>query len=231
MAISNAQRQHIVMSISNSSLTVRPKILFCVAKRKTADRGLRVEIYGQEPPTVRDWKEFTAKYMALGTRERKQMDAELSKEDKDTLSALPLLRRAASIPENRAVDLYDATRRLIHDYPKNIDMFNVFAPHDPKKIMRLYAQLLNDGIKSARLVVTTWNAQPTITVFCRDLRTAAFVYASFGGLEVCPGCDRLFAPNPRRESQLYCSKNCGQRIYQREFRKRQKSKAKSKRRR
>jgi hypothetical protein len=203
--------------------------MFCASKRQVADPNLWATIYGHEQPTFVHWKEFTSRHMTIGTRERKEMEAGIGDEDRDTLTALRLLRRAASMPgDSAATDLYDATRRMIHDYPKGLNARAIFTD-SPKKIMRLYRGLLNENIKRARLTVTTQGEEPSVSVLCPDIKTAAFVYAAFGGLEVCPGCGKLFAPNPQRAAQHYCSKNCGQRIYQREFRLRQKWKSKSKR--
>jgi CGNR zinc finger len=214
------------MSLSNSNLTVRPRILFCASKHQLADADLWGKIFGEKPPVSVRWTEFTAKFMTIGARERKEFEAGISNEDRDALAALRLLRRAASMPgDSAAADLCEATRRLIHvhDYPKGLNARIVFS-HGPKKIMRLYKGLLNENIKQARLAVTTQGGEPSVNILCPDIRTAAFVFAAFRGLEICPGCGKLFAPNPQRAAQHYCSKNCGQRIYQREFRQRQKSK-------
>jgi hypothetical protein len=216
-------RQHKEMSISNSILTARPKIFFYTSKRKVADEQLWSAIYGEKPPVFARLKEFASRYMQLGTRERKEFEAGTSPEDRDTLTALRLLRHAASMPERAAADLYSATRRLIPNYPKNLDARAIFTD-GPQKILRLYADLLNANLQGARLHMRVQGTEPQVTILCRDLRTAAFVYAAFGGVEVCVGCGKLFAPNPQRTGQHYCSKNCGQRIYQREFRQRQKSK-------
>jgi hypothetical protein len=216
-------RQYKEMSTSNSILTARPKILFCASKRKVADEQLWSAIYGEKQPVFIRLKEFTSKYLTIGMRERKEFEAGTSPEDRDTLTALRLLRHAASMPERAAADLYNATRRLIPNYPKDLDARAIFTD-SPQKILRLYADLLNGSIQGARLHMTVKGTEPQLTILCRDLRTAAFVYAAFNGIEVCEGCGKLFAPNPQRAGQHYCSKNCGQRIYQREFRQRQKSK-------
>jgi len=229
MHVSFYQSQHREMWQSNSTITVRPKILFAASRRKVDD--LFAEVYGEKRPGVERWKEFTAQHMKLGTTERRALEKELSAEDLATLTALPLLRRAASLPQGSAsVELYDATRRLLPGYPKNLDAASVFAEYSAKQILREYTGLLNDGIRQARLSVTVRDTEPSVVILCPDLRTAAFTYAAFGGLGVCEGCGRLFAVNPQRENHRFHSPSCAQRVYQREFRKRQKkSKAKKRR--
>jgi hypothetical protein len=227
--ISVAHGQYEEMSISNSSLTheirVRPRIVFQYARHSKADKELWTDVFGGEP--LIGWMEFNREHMTPGTREHRMMLRNLKQEDRDKLMALRLLRRAAT--SRVSADLIDAAKRLLTDYPKNFDVVTAFK--SPAQIMQLYAHLLSESIRSASLIVESEGTDATIVIRCPNMRVAAFVYASFGGLEICGGCGKLFAPNPERMSQLYCCKNCGQRIYQREFRKRQKkSRSKPKRR-
>jgi ribosomal protein L24E len=164
--------------------------------------------------------------MTPGTQEYQKLEAATSDEDRRLLVALRLLAHANALPvgASAAKDLYDAARLLIPDYPAPQSVFSeVKFLADPKKVAWLYAALLNDKISKSRLLISRRRGEPFLpSIVCPDIPTAAFVFASYGGVEVCPGCGKLFAPSPER-SQLYCSENCGQRIYQRRYRRRQKS--------
>ena len=221
MPISLGQRQHQEMAHSNFHLTVRPTILFAASRRKVDE--MFFEIYGKGQPGVRRWKEFTSQYTTLGTAERRALEKKLNAEDLATLTALPLLRRAGSLPQGTAsAELYEAARRLLPGYPKDLDAGSVFAKYTANQIMQEYARLLNDGIREARLSVTMHGNEPSIAILCPNLRTAAFVFAAFGGLAVCEGCGQLFSLNPQRDNHRFHSAQCAQRLYQRAFRKRQK---------
>ena len=77
----------------------------------------------------------------------------------------------------------------------------------------MYPALLNNRIRKPQLVMYGKRGETFLpSILCPDIPTAGFVFVSYRGVEVCPGCSKLFAPNPQR-SQTYCSENCGQRIY------------------
>jgi hypothetical protein len=196
-------------------------------------------MYGEPPRERAKWEEFTGEFLSLGTAQRKQFEAYLKgikdTETLDALSALPLLRRAATTPANRAADLYDAIRRLVPGYPKGLDADVLFSEgshffRSPKQIMQTYRDLLHRNFKYTRFDVDLEGTQPVVVIRCADMKEAAFVWASFGGLDVCAGCGKMFAPNPEKENQKYCSALCGQRIYQKDFRRRHPSKKLKKRR-
>jgi hypothetical protein len=215
------------MSRPNYHLTVRPRILYQVRESERAGDGARtliLQIYGHEPATRA--REFNRAYMTPGTPEYRIREAATSDQDRRILAALLLLARANQLPAGSAAakDLYDATRLLIPDYPAPQSVFcEAKSLTDPKKVAWLYPALLNDKISKSRLLMTRRRGEPFLpSILCPDIPTAAFVFASYRGIEVCPGCRKLFAPNPDR-SQTYCSENCGQRIYQRRYRRRQKS--------
>lgn len=202
---------------TNYHLTTQ-RIFFRVSQHDALYR----EIFGSEPPAK--LHEFTRAFLTPGTREYRELQSATSDADRKCLAALVLLSRALSIApgQRTARDLYDATRLLIPEYsgPRS-----TFSGADPKQNAWLYAGLLNIEIRKAHLaVISTSRGQlPTPSLVCPDIRTAAFVWAAYRGLEVCPACGKMFAPNPERP-QKYCSINCGQRIYQRRHRRRQKSK-------
>ena len=213
---------------SNYHLTARPRILFQVRERDRAGNGTRtlfLQIYGHKPPTRIRVREFTHAFMEPGTPEYREREAATHKEDRRTLAALPLLARANSLPVGSAYakDLYDATRQLIKGYPVKQSVFSELFADNPKKNTGLYPALLNDAIRKTRLIMSQRSGEPFLpSILCPDIATAAFAFAAYRGVEVCPGCCKLFAPNPDRD-QTYCSENCGQRIYQRRYRRRQKS--------
>ncbi len=212
------------MNESNFHLTARPRILFRVrGSGGPEDTKLFFQMYGHSPATGA--REFTRAYLTLGTPERRRWEAATSEEDRRTLHALVLLARANSLPpgSDAAKELYEVTLLLVPDYPAPKSVFSeskVLA--DPKRVAWMYPALLNTRIKKSRLVMFGKRGETFLpSILCPDIATAGFVYTSYRGVEVCPGCSQLFAPNPQR-SQTYCSENCGQRIYQKRHRRRQK---------
>ncbi len=179
-------------------------------------------------------KEFTPAYMTFGTPERRSFEASVPKRDRDILAALPLLQRVQT-HETLSIamrDLCDVAERLIPGWrpPKR-----AIGGNWREDAARIYAYHLRQGMKGARLVMTRANSgQPYLpAVLCPDLRSAAFVFAAYRGVEVCAGCRTVFASDQERD-QKYCSGACAQRRYQRQYRLREKRKRavkKSKRRR
>jgi hypothetical protein len=153
------------------------------------------------------WKEFTP-----------ECKPTLPKEDQDALTALELLHRATISEDTKA--LLDAVKSLLPrlNYPPNIDVAEAFK--SPEAVRQLYSHVLNEVVREAQLFV---EADHTVSIRCPNMRVAAYVFASFGTLRRCPGCLRLFAINPEHPDQKF-HKGCAQKVYQREYRKRKKSK-------
>jgi hypothetical protein len=207
----------------NADLTHDIPILFS-AQTGQVSFGAENPFFSAEIPFVRGVKEFTAAYMNLWTRQHKTKEQGISDQDRRKLRALRLLQYVHSSGSAEAArELGDALEVLGGaGVVERLGLSNV-----PKVELAAnwYAGSFNFEMKKARIVM--WqrnkNETPIPAVWCPDIRTAAFVFAAFRGITVCPGCRQLFAPNPQHPAK-YCSEKCGQRIWQREYRVREKKK-------
>ena len=190
------------MNRHNYTITARPRIMFATG-RASSDEELWSRVYGGSVPTT--YNEFTGAHLARvdeGTR--------------NLLAALRLIARATAVPHH-SEDLHAAIERLIPARPEGLRA-EALRNLTQQKLPRLYSLLLNSGLGSSSLRITLKGNEPQITVVCPSISSAAFAWAAYAGVEVCPACQRLFAPNPARPKQKACSSRCGQVLVQRRYR-------------
>jgi hypothetical protein len=223
----------IVSGTHNGGIT-RPKILFCVGKRKVVDEGLEsfkgrpIQIFGSKRLVKADYREFTSAHVTPGTSDHKEYEASVSEEDRSTLQALTLLRAAYSRPAGDPIAeqaLMDATNALVPGYPKSGpkegDLKAFYKGKDLREIAnRHYHTLLNQELKHACLWIPLSTVVPL--VLCPNIKTAAFVYHAYRGVSACLNCRKQFATDFRHadgsKSPLYCSTRCGQQYRQKLYR-------------
>lgn len=210
-----AMRNRGVIHEHNVTITASPRILV-LGERPDKDseqsrkfrRVFRAELPRKSP------KEFTRAYMTPGTPEHKEFEAAISKKDRAVLSAIALLRRAQAMKLPAAKDMADAASLLLDWRPPE---WAISPVNRREGAAWHYRTLLTDGMKKTRLVMARARGGFAPAVLCPDLRTAAFVFAAYRGVEVCAACQELFAPDPERGGK-YCSEACGQNYRQKLYR-------------
>jgi len=173
-----------------------------------------MDVFGVEPPE----REFTRDFFQPDTPENAEFLKATRKKDRDALAALVILRRAIT---THSEELAQAAESLLGWRPPEWAIEEKLSTRHARKAAAdlLYSALLNYGMKYARLEIRETAGGYVPAIICPGLRTAAFVFAAWEGVEVCPGCGRLFAPDPNKRAK-YHSAPCGQRIRQQEYRKR-----------
>jgi hypothetical protein len=183
--------------------------------------------------------EFPGRFLTTGTEEYKQWEAAMTKEGIATLTALRLLRDVETVRLPLVGELADAAELLLgwrppSDLKVHGDRGEWAINPDPairrKGASWWWRFLFTKEMKGAWLEMAETEGGFTPAIFCHSLRTATFVYEAFKGIETCPACRRLFAPNPERE-QVYCGPACAARIYSRTYRRKQKKRARRRKRR
>lgn len=218
-------RNRAVIGKHNATITAMLRILILGkrAKEDSEQAQMLRKVFRAEPPRE-SAKEFTRVYMTPGTREHKEFEATISKEDRSILSALALLRRAQAMKSPAAKDLADAASLLLGWRPPQWAISPVARQEGAAW---WYRTLLNERMKKTRLVMARAKGGFAPAVLCDDLRTAAFVFAAYRGVEACAACHRLFAPDPER-GEKYCSDACGQNFRQKLYRLKLKKKSRAK---
>jgi hypothetical protein len=219
--LDKTQHNNTLIKSNHNGVVTRPKILFCVGKRKMIEEGLE-QVLGGKSPVMADYKAFSAAHLTLGTSDYKEYQAGTTEEDRSTLLALTLLRAAYSRPAGDPIAeqaLHDATNALVSGYPGDLKAF--YKGKDLREIAkRHYRALLNQELKHACLWIPESAVVPV--VLCPDIKTAAFVYHAYRGISACLNCRKQFATDfPHADgskSELYCSVRCGQQYRQKLYR-------------
>jgi hypothetical protein len=219
-----AMRNRDVIGKHNVTITASPRILIRGGhvKADTEETRRLLESLRIEPRGSA--KGFTRSYMTPGTREHKEFEAATSKKDRSILSALALLRRAQAMKSPAAKDLADAASLLLDWRPPEwaqgriIRTGEAISPLAQREGAAFwYRTLMTQGMKGARIVMARAKGGFAPAVLCPDIRTGAYVFAAYRGVEVCAACQELFAPDPERGGK-YCSEACGQNFRQKLYR-------------
>ena len=201
------------------TLTAKPRILFEVAHPVD---GLIRKIYRDQTPAPK--KEFTEAHLTPGTPEYAEMKSFTTDADRATLAAFNLLLNARTSTERK--NIYDAAillnpgvAEILKGPEENPEVFSAEAAQ--RFITWFYPTYLTGEIRDRTHLEVAADFVPEI--HCDDLRTAVFVFAAYRSVAVCPACRNLFSCDTDRK-QKYCSAGCGQRIYQKQYRVREKKK-------
>jgi hypothetical protein len=214
-------RNRVVIGKHNVTITARPRILFPVNSNRS-DRIITRGFGLGEIPLLRDVKEFTAAYMTPGTRQHKEMEQATTQRDRRVIASLRLLQYAHAKAPDAARELVEAFSVLSGGWrPRDLGYGHL---SQRELAANFYSGSFNDEMKSARVIMSrpTRSEAPVPAIWAPDIRTAAFVFAAFRGVEVCASCHRLFAPD-RERGEKYCSDACGQNFRQKLYRQRVKS--------
>ncbi len=209
---------------NNAPITARPRIFF----PSTSGKWKGVEVRRVILPSR--MTEFTDAYITMGTPEYREMEKTVGAGSLTWLRALRLLRYVQVDDETAARNALAEVGKLLSEDP---DFQSALAAtKKPKAVAALlYDVYFAREMTEARLVIHRAERGHFIPVIhCRNMTTAMFVFAAYGGVEACVNCQKLFAVGAPRpdgsSSERYCTAACGQRYRQKLYRLRKKSQAK-----
>lgn len=186
--------------------------------------------WGLEP--IEYVREFNGRYLSLNSVERRELETQTTKADRDTLHGLLRLRATTVDPRSSQENLSAATSLLI----QNTRLQAAFRTGQVPQVAEwFFPAFFNRELKDVRLVLWLTKRQQFVpAIWCPTMKAAMFAFAAFRRVAACRHCGGLFTLDTARidgsGGETYCAAVCGQRYRQRQYRLRCESKRVSQRR-